>query len=90
MDRVLDKRNIRRTALRCVTKQDLMSFCFEQGMNSGTVCGATFNETILSLLEMLLRDDLLDEFVRWLAEEQARCVQATIRQYMPEILAASR
>lgn len=82
----LDNRTIRRTALRCVTQQDLMSFCFDTNTNLGSIGGNTFNERILSLLDILLREARLEAFVCWLAEEQAACMRAAIQQYMPDLL----
>lgn len=80
----LDKRTIRLTALRCVVKADLDAFCFDANIDPGAIGGGTLNETILSLLQQLLRDDRLDEFLSWLAEEKPPCVRAAIRAYMPE------
>lgn len=82
----LDKRTIRRTALRCVVKADLDGFCFDANIDPGSIGGSTLNETIMSLLQQLVRDARLDEFVSWLAGEKPPCVRAAIKEYMPESL----
>jgi hypothetical protein len=85
----LDNRTIRRIALRCVTQQGLQSFCFDTSTDQGSLSGTSLNERILSLLEQLVRDGRLEEFVRWLAEESTRCVRAGVEQFLPQVLAPS-
>jgi hypothetical protein len=82
----LDKKTIRRTALHCVTQQELQSFCIDAGISYGSLSGNNLNERILSLLELLIRDDRLAEFLKWLAEESPRCVEVAIRKFMPEAI----
>lgn len=85
----LDTRTTRRLALRCVTLQHLQSFCIDTDTDRGSLSGGSLNEQILSLLELLLREARLEEFIRWLAEEAPRCVKALVAQFLPEILASS-
>lgn len=85
----MDTRTIRRVALRCVTLQHLQSFCIDTHTDRGSLSGSSVNEQILSLLELLLREVRLEEFIRWLAEEAPRCVQAAVAQFLPEILGPS-
>jgi hypothetical protein len=85
----LDNRTIRRVALRCVTQEGLQSFCFDTNTNPGSLSGNSLNERILSLLEQLVRDATLEDFVRWLAEESCQCVRAGVKQFLPEVFAPS-
>jgi hypothetical protein len=85
----MDARTIRRIALRCLTLQQLKSFCFDTGTDPGSLSGSSLNEQILSLLELLMREARLEEFIRWLTEEEARCVQAAVAQFLPQVLAPS-
>lgn len=85
----LDKRTIRRVALHCVTLQHLQAFCFDTGTDRGALAGASINEQILSLLELLLREGRLEEFIRWLAEEADLCVAAAIRRFLPDVAYAT-
>jgi hypothetical protein len=80
---VMDARTIRRIALRCLTLQQLQSFCIDTNTNRGSLSGSNLNEQILSLLELLIRDARLDEFIRWLAEEEPNCVKAAVAQLLP-------
>jgi hypothetical protein len=83
----MDTRTIRRVAWHCITLQHLQSFCINT--DRGSLCGSSVNEQILSLLELLLREARLEEFIRWLAEEAPRCVRAAVAQFLPEVLAPS-
>jgi TIR domain len=85
----MDTRTIRRLALHCITLQHLQSFCIDTRTDRGSLSGNSLNEQILSLLELLLRESRLDEFIRWLAEEAPRCVQAAVAQFLPEVLGPS-
>jgi hypothetical protein len=85
----MDTRTIRRIALRCVTLQHLQSFCIDTNTDRGSLSGSSVNEQILSLLELLLREERLEEFIRWLAEEAPCCVQAAVAQFLPEALRPS-
>ena len=38
----------------------------------------------MSLLQQLLSDNRLDEFLSWLAQEKPPCVRAWIKEYMTE------
>jgi hypothetical protein len=82
----IDTRTIRRVALHCVTLQHLQSFCIDTSTDRGSLSGSSLNEQILSLLELLLREARLEEFLRWLAEEAPRCVQAAVAKFLPEVL----
>jgi hypothetical protein len=82
----LDNRTIRRMALRCAKREELMAFCFDKKIDSGRIGGTTLNEMILDLLRLIESEDLLDYFVRWLAEERDRCVKAAIKEYLPDVL----
>lgn len=82
----IDTRTVRRIALRCVTLQHLQSFCIDTNTDRGSLSGNSVNEQILSLLELLLREARLEEFIRWLAEEAPRCVQVAVAQFLPEVL----
>lgn len=79
----LDNRTIRRIALRCLSQAELQSFCFDNGIQPGSVGGNSLNEQILSLLQQLLRDGILEQFIKWLAEESPRCVENAIKIFMP-------
>jgi hypothetical protein len=85
----MDTRTIRRVALHCLTLQHLQSFCIDTSTDRGSLSGNSLNEQILSLLELLLREARLEEFIRWLAEEAPRCVQAAVAKFLPEILRPS-
>jgi hypothetical protein len=85
----MDTRTIRRVALRCVTLQHLQSFCIDTSTDRGSLSGNSVNEQILSLLELLLREARMEEFIRWLAEEAPRCVQVAVAQFLPGVLGPS-
>ena len=85
-DRVLsqlDNRTIRRISLHCVTIEQLSSFCFDTDTPQGSLAGDSLNEKILSLLHLLLREGRLEEFIRWLAKEDPRCVKQALSTYLP-------
>lgn len=79
----LDNRTIRRIALRCITQTELHSFCFDKSIQPGSLSGTSLNEQIISLLGQLLRDGILEEFIKWLAEESPRCVEAAVKAFLP-------
>lgn len=79
----MDNRTIRRIALRCVTQTALHSFCFDKGIQPGSLSGTSLNDQILSLLHQLLQDGILEGFLKWLAEERPRCVEAAVKAFLP-------
>ncbi|MBI1381652.1 MAG: TIR domain-containing protein [Planctomycetaceae bacterium] len=81
----MDPRTIRRIALHCVTLQHLQSFCLDTSTDRGSLAGNSLNEQLLSLLELLVREARLEEFIRWLAEEAPRCVRAAVARFFPHV-----
>lgn len=79
----MDARTIRRIALRCLTLQHLQSFCIDTHTDRGSLSGGSLNEQILSLLELLIREARLDEFIRWLVQEAPGCVHAAVKEFLP-------
>lgn len=80
----LDNRTIRRIALRCITDAEFQAYCFDERIQPGSLPGNSLNERIMSLLHKLQRDGVIENFVKWLAEESPRCVETAVKVFLPQ------
>lgn len=69
------RRQIRLVALRCLDETGLRSFCFDAGLDPGSLAGASLHEKLVSLLHMAATEGLLLRFADWLETERYRCVR---------------
>lgn len=74
------RRQLRLIAMRCLDDFGLRSFCFDAGVEPGSLAGGSVHERLVSLLHLAATDGLVLRFAEWLETERERCVKHQVRE----------
>jgi hypothetical protein len=73
--RACTRRQLRLVAMRCLDDTALKSFCFDAGIDHGSLKGASVHDQLVSLMHLVSLEGLLERFAVWLEAEKDSCVK---------------